>query len=264
MTLKVVKLANFLEGNNVGNSPMPALVHTTYAKNIYDIAEHMKLRVFDCNVFHGEKLCYLFIGRPAYKWSSESEASYWQCPLVFVLNGISTLKPKRIYPFDSGAFVKRIFPEYITLFPIEHFNLGSDMSLVNSIIGIFYGDSLSYMKGGSKSETMISEHVMLTPRHQEIQALIRLYNDRTSGNIDDRSRAIEVQFDSDISLVDNELIGIIYPDAYESDKELMGALSILNCQLKSYHIYPLRVENYYQAIYEHAREMQTSSGIIRR
>jgi hypothetical protein len=258
--LKVIKLFDFLNTANLGISDVPALVHSTPAANIYNIAEHRRIRIFNCDVFSGEKLCYLFVGRPAFKWTIETDASYWQCPLVFVFRDLSGIPIKRIHPFDSAAFVRKRFPEYITMFPLNRFELGAEKSIIPKLIAAFHGDLDRYMRGDSLSLDAIKAQFSLTPRHQEIEALIRLYNDRSARKHDDRRSCIEIQISHDLNLSGGNLLGVVLPDAYKSDVELIETLRALDCKIEPYDIYPLRVDSYYSQIYDLVKKIQREAS----
>lgn len=257
---KTFTLADFLALVNAGSAEIPRPVHSTHAASIYDVAKAGKLRIFKCDVFK-EELCYLFVGRPAYKWpGGEGEASWWQCPVVFVLRGLEGLPVKRIYPFDSGSFAKKRLPEYITMFKLVEYDLGKDVSQIGRVIHTFYGDTTRYLEGRGLSKEKIEEEARLGPRHARAEALIRLYADRSSPVFDDRTRTIEVQVADSIDIANGKLLGVIMPEEFRGDKELEEYFNSLNCIIKYYPVWPLRVDNYFSAIYSHVREIAKFTG----
>jgi hypothetical protein len=260
MALKVVKLRDFLENSNIGSVDVPGFLHTTQASNIYKIAEEQRIVAVPCDVFTNDNLSYFFVGRPAYKWSVKGEANYWQCPIVFVLENLGEAKAERIFPFDSGAFHNRRFPEYITTFPLENFDVGSEFSLISKIVSAFYGDKEQYKIARSYTPEKIKSQFELTPRHQEIEALVQLFEERSSGSHDDRRSAIEVQVKGDVCLSSN-LVGIVYPDVYDVDAELMDVFRSLGCEMEPYGLYPVAVDAYFSQIYQLVMKIQRKKGL---
>jgi hypothetical protein len=257
--LTAVRLLEFLRTTNtVGTAELPAYIHCTPAGKIYDIINAAKLKVFACNVFRGENLCYLFLGRPAFKWSSDGEASYWQCPLAFLFRDIPLAVVKRIFPFDSAAFAKDLFPNYITMFGLDRYDLGTDISISGKLITAFFGSVDRYLAAKNTGLDDFKTQFPLTSRFQEIEALVRLYGD-LSGKHDDRRSAIEVQLQKDIPLQEKNLIGIILPENYKTDEGLVARLASLKCIVKYYKLYPVKVENYYSQIYEMAKTIQETA-----
>lgn len=189
--MKTVSVPEFLETVEVSKcAPLP-LAHSTSAANLFEIAHTEKLRLSASENFEGEHLLYLFVGRPAFKMKFGGEASYWQCPAVFVVKDVSGTLVKRIHPFDTGAFINGLLPTYLTLFPLARFNLGTGCEIIGKLISSFFGDAESYMYGRGLGEQEFIRRFNLTARHQEIEALTRLYNDRPA-TFDDRGKCIEI------------------------------------------------------------------------
>jgi len=207
-----------------------------------------------CDKFVGENLIYFFVGRPAFKTKVGGEASYWQCPAVFILRSLGNASVKRIHPFDTGAFIDRLLPNYLTLFPLERFNLGSECDIIGKLISIFFGDAESYMYGSGMGEREFRKRYDVSPRHQEVEALTRLYNDRPA-TFDDRGKCVEVQVETDIGLVRSNLIGVVVPHPYLLEPELISKFEELGCRIESYGVFPLQVENYYATIYERVKKI---------
>jgi hypothetical protein len=57
-----------------------------------------------------EDIMYFFYGRPAYRFTEETatriEAA---CPYCFIFDSNTISKAKTIFPFDSGAYAKRLY-----------------------------------------------------------------------------------------------------------------------------------------------------------
>lgn len=89
----------------------PPWIHSTASSNLIPILNEEKLLAVKCNVFQGEKLCYLFVGRAAYKGKDALNPEPWQLPTVFVMRFSNPPPLKRIHPFDTGAFERGRMPD---------------------------------------------------------------------------------------------------------------------------------------------------------
>ena len=106
-----VRLREFLKNTNLAVSKSPPWVHSTASSRLLSILQQEKLLAVKCNVFKKDKLCYLFVGRAAYKGRESLNPEPWQLPTVFVMRFDTPPRIKRIYPFDSGAFDRNKMPE---------------------------------------------------------------------------------------------------------------------------------------------------------
>jgi hypothetical protein len=249
--IDTVRLADFLRPVQLTTSHILPIVHSTEAANVYSIISQDRLvPASGPDFFNGKHLLYFFVGRPAYKSpSSDTEAAYWECPLVFVLHGPDGVIPKSIYPFDTGAFLRKGLPSYISLFELERFSLGSAPDMIGKLITVFFGTEKNYIRGVSRAAEELKAAFALTPRHQEIEALIRLYNDRLP-ILDDRAKCIELQVAQEVKITDCHLVAVIMPAPYSSDDDLMNVFERLNCKVETYDVLPLRVSNYHALIYK--------------
>lgn len=192
------KLADFLASQNAASRMDLGLVHSTKSSKLVDILAAKKLMAMPCNVFAGENLVYMFVGRPAYKYRVEDPARYWMLPTVFVIRFQKMPPIKRIFPFDSGAFSKRVFPNYIAEFDLSRYDLGTNIDLVGKLISVLYGDDASYLKRAPISEDMLRKRYETGPLDMEIDALLALYGENNSPNFDDRAATVELQFEKSI------------------------------------------------------------------
>jgi hypothetical protein len=255
--LRQVTLPEFLRAAQAGSVEAPQPVHSTVAANIFDIIEAGCLKARECDVFGKEKLCYLFIGRPSYKKSGKGEAPYWMLPLVFVMKGLANLPIKRIHPLDTGAFASGRLPDYLTTFELDSFELGSDPAEISRVISAFYETTERYMKGENRSLDSIKAQVQMGVRHARIEALIRLFSERSLAEIDDRGRNIEVQVGGDVPLADN-LLGVVLPGPYRLDPDIERHLKSLGAKVEYYGIYPLNADAHFGAVYEAVTKIMQS------
>ena len=258
--LRVIGLAEFLRTAELeASEPLPSLVHSTQSRFAMDILREGRLKTVLCNVYR-EKLCYLFVGRPAYKWNSESQASYWQLPITFVLRDADGAKLKRVHPFDTGAFASERVPDYILGFGKEAYDLGSSTEAAGAIIQALYGSVENYVRGLALSESELRSRHSLDVRHQEVEALARLYSDRSNTRADDRLRTIELQVTQDLSLSTGNLLGVVIPYQYARFPAIAAKLSALGCRVEEYGEYPINVPNYYGIVYERVQAIMAASS----
>lgn len=175
MPMRLVKLAEFLSLKNVPQSKVMPLVHTTESSRLPSILNAKAIMAMPCNIFHGEKLCYLFVGRPAYKYTMPGEATYWTLPTVIVMRfGATQPALKRIYPFDSGAFTSRRLPDYITVFERDDFEFGPDFTKISTLISVFFGDEKRYWRRQASAEKDFKDKYSLGPLHMQLEALNKI------------------------------------------------------------------------------------------
>jgi hypothetical protein len=263
MTIKTVKLVDFLQKKNVPPSKPLPFVHTTESSKLPDILNANALLALECNVFQGEKLCYFFVGRPAYKYDIQGEASYWTLPSVFVVRFQNIPPIKRIYPFDSGAFTLRRLPEYITTFKRDDFEFGPDAGKISTLISVFFGDEKKYWKRQASAEHDFKEKHSLGALHMQVEALNKLYGDRSTKEFDDRAAAVEVQLDSDVGLSPADILGIVVPEEFMREASFRDALKAITPNVETYCEHPVSVVMYFGQIYDAVQRIYNKFGILK-
>ncbi|MEW6438005.1 MAG: hypothetical protein AB1508_12650 [Pseudomonadota bacterium] len=263
MIKRPLRLRDFLDTSNAPSHTNLPWVHTTIAANLLDIMADGCLTPVPCNVFKGENLCYLFAGRPAYKFSSEGEASHWQLPVVFVIRFDREPNFKRIYPFDSGAFNRKMLPDYITLFDRERFRIDNDPGNVGKVISVFFENDTRYLKRRPASRDTLGKVHNFEPRHQEIEALIRLYGEHSAAAFDDRAATIEAQLDHAINFADHNLLGIVMPEEYARDEDFIAEVKKVARRVRTYDVFPLNVNCYFGQIYSEVNRIYKDEGLLR-
>jgi hypothetical protein len=134
-------------------------------------------------------------------------------------------------------------------FDLTDFDLAGDHRLVNKLIATFFGSNRNYfLRQGIRPEQLERQHV-LTPMHMEILSLAQMYTQPLTDVYDDRSSAIELQLDHDVNIHAGNLLGVVLPDDFKRAAPLKAKFESLDCQLEYYEFYPLRVDQYYWAIY---------------
>lgn len=256
-------LSAFLARNSVIAAEGLPLVHSTRSYNIRAILNGDSLKPQPCDVFHGEDLTYFFVGRPAYKHSSDhSSAEAWELPCCFVFEASSVTSIKRVYPFDSGAFASGRYPTYIGAMPLKEFEVSGD-ECIGKIIGSFFGSPSRYFKLSPKSREDFEQEFSLNPLDAELSAAIRLAAEGTPTGFDDRRFTIEVQSDSEINLGAINPIAVILPEIY---LDVEGILETIegkwNAEAIGYPIYPLSLSSYYAVIYKEIHKLYERRGFL--
>jgi len=263
MAIELKKLRDFLKETNATPANMLPLIHTTKSTNLINIINSKKIMATSCNVFKGEDLCYMFVGRPSYKYSINGQSDYWMMPTVFVVRFQSPPKIKRVYPFDSGAFTAKLLPDYITTFSRSDFEIDPEFNSIKTLVSVFFKDAKRYWQREPSSSADFKERYNLTALHMQIEALNKLYNEPTSKLVDDRAAAIEVQFSDDITISSADTLGIIVPEEFLRESTISDALHEITPNIETYGINPVSLDMYYGQIYDCVRSVYKNFGILR-
>jgi hypothetical protein len=254
----VTVLQKFLKRNQITKSnPLP-LVHTTESYYLKKILKTGEIETRPCNVFSGEKLSYFFVGRAAYKKELHQEAEYWELPTCIV-KGFTTKGVKRIFPFDSGAFVAKRYPNSINMMELSDFETSADLESPQKLIGTFFNNSRNYYRLAARPREQFEAMFDVDVLDEEVQALHGLIQ-KKNARYDDRRFAIEMQFDNNISIVDEKPICIILPETYLANSAYAKKLENAAQSVLTYPVYPLRKEYFYYAIYQKLDELYKNIG----
>ncbi len=255
-------LAKFLSKNSILSSIAMPLVHTTSAYSAKRIIQGGLIKPQLCDTFQNERLTYLFYGRPSYKRMGESQlAKYWELPSLFVMD-YEKISTKRIYPFDSGAFASRRYPEFINMMDMQDFEVTSALTAPQRLVASFFVDTNRYFRLNPRDKRDFNIRYEISATDEEIQALYELilsYSDK----IDDRRFAIEIQTEADIDLKTCGLMAIIIPEEYCESDELMALAEKNGAEVIPYPTYSLKQEMYYHAIYNCLFEFYKTKGLVR-
>ncbi|WP_132559089.1 hypothetical protein [Rhizobium sullae] len=218
-----------------------------------------RVAVTPCDTFTGENLAYFFHGRPAYR-KFHKQPQDWELPFVLVLKSTCLLNIRRIFPFDSGAFHSARLPSYLSRFDETGYEVSSHAGAVDLLVDIFFGGDASYFHGKAKSREEVSRRNGLNIRYAQVLALCSLYN-REQLEADDRTLAIEVQTDQDVSIKDN-LLGAVLPRSYFDDSGLKKYFKERGVQVRQYDVYPINTEAYVSIVYEEVKAIYKKLGLI--
>jgi hypothetical protein len=238
------KLADFLMRNSASvGRPLP-LVHTCQSYSLENIISSGKIKTHYCDVFQ-EDLNYFFVGRPAYKKDLDDEAAEWELPSCFVFS-YDVSGAKRIYPFDTGAYKRGLFPSFIQMMNRDEFDVSGISDAPGRIIGTFFGTPANYFRLKPMDEDSFVSRYSLGAFDAEVRSLHRLIvktgkkPDRSTDfkRIDDRRSTIEVQFEGDRLLRKKDLIAVILPEPYFLEARVTDYFGKLGARLLSYQVHP--------------------------
>jgi hypothetical protein len=234
------------------------LTHMTDGLGFRGMLNTGALRPEPCPVFDGELLLYLFYGRPAYRVNSQrlSSAIDAYAPVCLILRSDCLGSPKRIFPFDSGAFHAERFAEAMhRKMLLEDFALEPDLQTPLKLIALFFGDRDRYYRNTPLQDVAIpplsfeasSYHILITSRHENA--------------FDERISAIELQTQQDLDL-SAATEAVVLPDAFATD-EVLRLLAALHIAVLPYDYIPrLRPESYTGAIYTIVRDYYRRRGYL--
>jgi len=177
-------------------SPELPLVHSTDAYRFVDIMDSDSLTPQSCRIF-GQPLLYCFYGRPAYRANLDEAPSGLghYLPVCVLFKAPKGCTPRRVFPFDSGAFKSGYYEEAIhRAMSVDDFGLDADPHTPGRVISLFFGSVGAYLN------TQPSNALEVDFTQFEARAYHALITKQTKSNADDRVCAIEVQLDESVSL----------------------------------------------------------------
>jgi hypothetical protein len=249
---------SFLQKNSIDPRNYLPLVHSTDAYLLKRSLIEKKLSTRPCDTFTGESLLYFFVGRPAYKKETPEEAAYWELPSC-ILFDFDVKEAKRIYPFDTGAFSRKLYPSYINMMNVDDFLITPSSENVKRAIGAFFGSTRDYYRLSCMDDGLFKSKHNVNVTDEEVLALHRLIKDR-SKKFDDRRFSIETQFDTEFLFANKMPIYAIFPEQYLESKLFKSMKREYGTTLETYPFYPLRKEYYYYAIYEKIEAFYRKNG----
>lgn len=203
--------------------PRLPLMHGTTVKTFFDLEKQPPptLKTSRCRIL-GEDLLYLFYGKPAYVVSQNKkpETQTKLLPVLLVLKPDASVAPKRIFPFDSGAFKNNRFERYTEGFDLEEFNVGPSPDILPHFVTAFFATNAFYVKGEARSGVVVPEPALA------VRAYYELITATGQQEFDDRRAAIEVQLASGLTLT-GQTLAIIAPERVLDAPEAQALISIL-------------------------------------
>jgi hypothetical protein len=255
-------LFEFLQKNQIEKSTALPAVHSTEAYFIKKFMASSRIEPSICKFFGGEKLSYFFVGRPAFKRNLDREPDYWELPICFIVD-YRSIRRKRVFPFDSGAFKSGNYPSFISIMDLNEFALERDSEAVEKIVGTFFGTNRSYFMLKSRGQADFEARFDVGVLEEEVKALHKLITLKHEA-LDDRRFAIEIQTEHEFALVKDQVLAVVLPETYiENVRVVRFVERELNAKLLTYPLFPLKKDYYYYAIYERVDHFFRQAGFYR-
>lgn len=249
--------ASFIAAQSAAEGELP-LTHVSDGYVFRRVLESGRLDVEPCPVFDSEPLLYLFYGRPAYRVNSQilSSAIIAYAPVCFILRPSTAERPRRIFPFDSGAFHADRFSEAMHRKMLrDDFALEPEQSSARKLIRVFFETQERYMRNDPVQDVDLpglafeasSYHTLITSRHENM--------------FDERISAIEIQLDHPLPLAGN-VEAVVMPDRFAIPEVLQAITGMGAVALPYDFIARLRPEAYTGGIYQLVRGYYRQQGYL--
>jgi hypothetical protein len=210
------RFAEYIQGVGVKPAtPMMPLTHVCQGYFFREIVRTKQLKPSPCEVF-SEGLLYFFYGKPTYKPKTEGAAveSLALAPVCLVCKPHLIPNPKRIAPFDTGAFASRRYADYLVRrMEIDDFLLDVSPEMPGRVIAHFFYSNREYFKGKPAA-------IAIPPMQFEAQSYYNLITDNGSTNSDHRRSAIEIQTDQLVTIGPDSVLLVVLPEVFLDDPEV--------------------------------------------
>lgn len=205
------------------------LTHVTDCARLASLVQSERLEPRLCSVF-GEKLIYLFYGRPAYRreWAEgEATSNLDNARICLLLRDDVAAAARRILPFDSGGF-NRYSGAFHSSIKIADFELApGDHPL--KLIGAFYSSLERYWTMDPIKPRMF----------HATQNVVRSYHQLITGGLaekfDDRCATVEVQLADPLMLAD-KVLAMIGPNQIFDDPVIKAFMDKCGAEPRGYRL----------------------------
>jgi len=247
---------DFVESEKPSIKILP-LFHNSDVFGLRSILLEKKISVQKCTVFEGEDLLYSYYGRPAYKLNSKNATkniAFFPICLILETEFIS-FKPKKVFPMDSGAFVKNeaLRDEFFhKKMKIDDFELSQEVHSGKKVVSKFYRNNSNYI---DQNPILSNDDIPSI----ELEALCynSMINSSSNTKFDDRVSTIEYIYDQSIHLNQKNVSGIVLPGAFYADDQIKKII-VDELKIKGIRIYNLVRGNpieYHALVYSKALDI---------
>ncbi len=194
------------------------LLHSCSGYSFREIIKSRKLSTHKCDVFTDKNYLYTYYGIPSYRQMKKDATGYLAFfPVCFVIDYDKVPAPKKLHPFDTGAFEKLnefrskyFHPEM----KLSNFELDPDIRDAMKVVQRYFSTNLNYMN--KQCQLRKSE---IDAMHFEEHSYISVIEDESNGTLDSRVSTIEFIHDSEIKLTSDSVKHIILPERFLDNKE---------------------------------------------
>lgn len=216
-----MRFANFIDQFPKAKQLLP-VTHKCDVYTFRTILDEGVLRTQECSVFKGEQLLYTYYGRPAYRIkTSKANSLLSYFPICLIFNTKRLGLPKKIYPFDSGAYQslqslrEKYFHKKMT---IQDFKLRTSKATGQRVVEAFYGDNQKYLNIKPK------EKLSIPAGELEVLSYYSMITDNSTTDFDDRMSTLEYIYDKDVTISSGVLKGLVVPIDFLNDKAISELL----------------------------------------
>lgn len=239
--------------------PQLPLVHTCDAFSFRDILDKKELTPAPCDVFSGESLVYFFYGRPAYRPSRTDKATGQLAfmPVSIVLDPEAITDPKRIAPFDTGAFSAGLFKEHVhPKMSFDEFLLEASMDMPARLVSKFFESNTCYFHGKPAL-------IKISPTEFEAKSYKSLIENLGSAAYDDRASAIEVQAGCSVTLTNKNVLAVVIPGEFMDDPKYQDVLlHEWRANIRTYSVQRRNPNEYMSQICQNIEDFYRSRGYL--
>ena len=240
--------------------PLLPVAHTCDGWRFRSILKGNRLDLPDtpCDVYN-ENLSYFFYGRPGYRGHNQSlSTSINSMYLVSIILDTHTIpKPKRILPFDSGAFNNQLFADCMhPSMKLEDFELYGDILAAPKIVSCFFGTNQNYWKGKPKSE------IAFKSLDFEAECYSTLIKSRSNSAYDDRKSCIEIQINQDIKFDSSNILAIVVPECFADEESVKIFIDEHNTDLLTYECYHAKPNEDARSIIDKVHDYFLGKGLL--
>ncbi len=201
------------------------LFHSCDTYSLRNILQEKKLVPRECDVFIKEQLLYCFYGKSSYRGGLDKATNNLAFfPTCFILKTKKLPKPKKVFPFDSGAFIKlsEIKEDYFHInMEVGDFYLGNDINCARALVERFYTTNNNYFNAQPTLQEKDIPAINL-----EARSYLQLIKEKRQSNFDDRMSSIEIVFDKEIDITGETLETIILPGTFYDNPNIKKTFDI--------------------------------------
>ncbi|EGU55814.1 hypothetical protein VINI7043_11876 [Vibrio nigripulchritudo ATCC 27043] len=212
-------------------TPLLPLVHNCDAHTFRSILSSNQLKVSNCDTFVGDTLSYFYYGRPAYRVTKDTDSTSINSlfPVCFVVSPPDSLKLRRVFPLDSGAFSADMFKEYFHKnTAVEDLSLKPELESAGKVVSHFFGSNLNYFHSESKD-------VEVEAMDFEVQSYKELISSKSKTKYDDRRATIELQYGNDMNLDSSNVMMVVLPTCFMDSGKVRAKIAEWSCEVRTYH-----------------------------
>ena len=200
------------------------LFHSCDIYSLRGILMEKKLTPCTCDVFTDEDLIYCFYGKSSYRIGlNKSTNNLAHFPSCFILKTEKMPNPHKVFPFDTGAFVKlpEIKEDYFhKKMDVKDFTIGNDIDCARALVEKFYSTNENYFNCYPTIEEKD-----IPPINLEARSYLQLIKEKKQAKFDDRLSSIEVIFNQEIPINKDTVETVILPSTFLDDNRINNIIT---------------------------------------